>query len=367
MKKKLAILAVAAACIILIIFSINSYMKKTRNAVENLAREKKLVNVLIAGSNKYRERRHSFFCVLSINPDNNNIGITFIPPNFRVYLDESREDPVAISEVDFIYFDRLRRSLLHDLKLNIPFYVELYTSDVHRITDLIEGLDIFMLDQMKGKESVKFGSNYLDGKKVMRYINNVENGSIYLKFDRIEDIFLSLYHNRHKKQNLITFEFISELLSSIKTSLLPQEVMTMTGYFLKEGSLFSIMLPGAFNGGFYTIDNVSHKIYESEFLQHLIMNKEGETAVKVKILNGTSVPGLARKMRNKYNREGLSVVEFGTSPFPPMKKSVIIARKSSTGAVKKVSELTGIDNIHYIIDNTLLHNVLIIIGEDLAQ
>ncbi len=367
MKKKITILGVAIAVIFLVLLSVDFYQRSTRNAVENLAKEKKLVNILIAGSNVYRERCHNFFCVLSINPENNNVGVTFIPPNFRVYLDEDRKKSMAMREVDFIYFERLRKSLLRDLKLNVPFYVELYSSDVKRIVNLLEGIDLFILDQPKMKSFLKFGINYLDGNKIMRYINNVENGSIYLKFDRIEDIFLTLYHNRMKKRNLAELSFLSEMISSIKTNLLPQEVMTIVGYLLGEGNFSTIMLPGTFNGGYYTNDDISHKIYESEYLQHLVMDKEGENVVKVKILNGTSVSGLARRMRNNLNRDGLAVVEFGTSPFPPMKKSVIIARKSSTGAVKKVSELTGIDNVHYIIDNTLLHNVLIIIGEDLAQ
>ncbi len=367
MKKKIAILAGVAAAVFLVLMVLHFYERSTRNAVEKLAKEKKLVNILIAGSNVYRERCHSFFSILTINPENSNMGITFIPPNFRVYLDEDRKKPMAIREVDFIYFERLRKSLLQDLKLNIPFYIELYNSDVRRIVDLLEGIELFILDQQKAGGGLKFGLNYLDGKKVMNYINNVENGSIYLKFDRIEDIFLTLYHNREKKKNFAGVKFITEMLSSIKTNLLPQEVMTITGYLLGKGDFSSIMLPGAMGGGYYCIDNISYKIYESEYLQHLVMGKGSETVVKVKILNGTSVAGLARRMRNSLNRDGLAVVEFGTSPFPPMEKSVIIARKSATGAVKKVSDLTGIDNIHYIIDNTLLHNVLVIIGEDLAQ
>ncbi|NCU32928.1 MAG: LytR family transcriptional regulator [Candidatus Moranbacteria bacterium] len=53
---------------------------------------------------------------------------------------------------------------------------------------------------------------------------------------------------------------------------------------------------------------------------------EGEH--KIKILNGTSVPGLARKLRNTLIKDGFNVVEFGTSAYPPMKETVIICRKS---------------------------------------
>ena len=115
------------------------------------------------------------------------------------------------------------------------------------------------------------------------------------------------------------------------------------------------------------MDDIAHKIYESEFLNPLIVNSMNEQVPKIKILNGTNVSGLARKMRNLLIREGMNVVEFGTSPYQKMDKSIIVCRKGNLSAVQKVSELTGILKVHYIVDSTLLNNVLIIIGEDLAR
>ena len=38
-----------------------------------------MINILVAGSNAYNENKHKFFSIISINPINNKIGITFIP------------------------------------------------------------------------------------------------------------------------------------------------------------------------------------------------------------------------------------------------------------------------------------------------
>ena len=122
---------------------------KTRNAVDKLIQKKKIINILVAGSNKPNDHKHKFFAIVSINPDNRRIGITFIPPSFKIRLDDDGDNCARIDEVVVFNFNRLRYSLQKDLRLNIPFYAEIYASDVERIVNLMEGVDLFVLDQMK--------------------------------------------------------------------------------------------------------------------------------------------------------------------------------------------------------------------------
>ena len=61
-------------------------------------------------------------------------------------------------------------------------------------------------------------------------------------------------------------------------------------------------------------------------------------------------------------------MKFGVSlVIYRMKKSILIRRKGNLSSISKLLELTGIREMYPIIDNTLLHNVLVIIGEDLSQ
>ena len=147
---------------------------------------------------------------------------------------------------------------------------------------------------------------------------------------------------------------------------MPQEILSLSDYIFKDGNIYSTVLPGDFQQEYFVTDEISYKIYESDFLTPFIMNKSNDSAMKIKVLNGTTTPGLAKKMRNILNREGLNVVEFGTSPYLNMKtdKSIMICRKGEFASLKKISEITGITNIHYVIDSTQMNNVLIIIGED---
>lgn len=367
MKKKIGIALgiIFVICIILVIY--NYYRLRTRNAVEKLITDKKMINILLAGSNVYHGNKHKFFAIISINPDNKNIGITFIPPSFRILLDENGKRVSRIDEIDFIDFSKIQNSFKKDLKLAVPFYIELYSPDVIRIVDLLEGVDLFILDQIKGWPNTHNGLNYFDGKKVIKYINSAEQNSIYLKFDRIQDILLTLYYNKETKNKLNNLMFIHEIMKTVRTNLLPQEVFKIGEIIFMEGNVISTILPGSFKNNYYVINDISYKIYEKEFLTSLVVSKKAEPIIKIKILNGTNVPRLARRMRNNLIRDGLNVVEFGTSPYTKMKESIIICRKGNYSAVNKVSELTGINRIYYIIDSTQLNNLLIIIGEDLVQ
>jgi anionic cell wall polymer biosynthesis LytR-Cps2A-Psr (LCP) family protein len=367
LKKKIAIAFIIVSVIVLTALGVYYYQIRTRNAVEVLSKDKKLINVLVAGSNTYRQRKHRFFSIITVNPENANVGITFIPPDFKVVLDPDTGEATRIDEVDFIYFDRLRKSLQRDLKLSIPFYVELYSTDVKRIVDLLEGVDLFLLDEDEMLPDTSFGLNYFDGNKILHYINSVEENSIYLKFDRIQNILLTLYNDREEKKHFLSLPFITELMRDVKTNMLPQEILSLGSFFTRKGAFFCSLLPGGFHNDYYVVNDINYKIYETELLTPLIMGRKNDPAIKVKILNGTNVSGLARKMRNSLNRDGLSVVEFGTSPYEKMHRSIIISRKGNIQAVKQVSELTGISRVHYIIDNTTLQDILIIIGEDQAQ
>lgn len=369
MRRRVFIIACAAFVALVALLVYHCHGMKTRNAVDQMIQKKKIINILVAGSNKPNDHKHKFFAIISINPDNRRIGITFIPPSFKIRLDDDGDTVARIDDVVVFNFNRLRYSLQKDLRLNIPFYLELYASDVERIVNLIEGVDLFVLDQ-ENAPGTGFGISYFDGRKIGRYINTAEQNSIYLKYDRILDVLMTLYRDRERLERFNNIEFITVMMKSMQTNMLPQEVQRIGDLIFKDGDVMATVLPGFLSDGYYVIDDITFRIYEKEFLAQLIVDKsekEIDSSIKIKIVNGTGVPGLARKMRESLIREGLNVVEFGTSPYRKMERSVIINKRGNVAAVNRVAELTGIQNIYHVIDNTQLHNVMIIIGEDLAK
>lgn len=357
---------IAVGAALLLLLGINEYRKGTRNVVDDIISKKSLINILIAGRNVYNENTFSFFAIVSINPANNNIGITFIPPDYRIMMNDDGTKVKKISEIDFYYFDRIKDTLKKDIQLNVPFYIKIYALDVIRSINLIEGIDLLIVDQFGVDKNLKFGLNYFDGTKTVEYINSADKNSIYMKYDRILDLLLTLYTERENLNKYLKEDFIIEAFKNIKTNLLPQEILSIANIIFEKGNVDSTLLPGGFNNGLYVVDEISYRTYQQEFLTKIVTDSDPDPNVKISILNGTNIPGLARKMRNDLIRDGLNVIEFGTSNFPFQKDSMIICRKCDIKAANKTAEITGINKIYFVTDTTQLSNVLIIIGEDMA-
>lgn len=367
-KKYIRVAIYSSIGLILVLGPMYIYRMYTRNAVDVLAQNKKMINILIEGSNSFHDNRHSFYAIMSVNPDNNRVGITFIPPNFRIGIDYSGKKAKRIDEIDTDNFGKISKSLSRTLKINVPFYIELYGADVERFVDLIEGIDIFVLDQAKDIEGVRTGINYFDGSKIIQYINTVENNSIYKKYDRIQDILFTLYTGREKYRKFMNMTFISEALRKFNTNMLENEIMSLLKIMDSDSELVCTLLPGRVDdANYYITDDIACKLYEKEFLARLVIEDNSDTSIKVKIQNGTNVPGLARKMRNILIREGLNVVEFGTSPYQALEHTIIINQKSDLKGVKTISEIIGVNRIYHIIDSSQLNNALIIIGKDYVK
>jgi len=358
----------AGAASLALLGIIYAYRISTRNAIEALAQNKKMINILIAGSNVYRDNKHRFFAVLSINPENSRIGLTFLPPNLNIFFDSGKKRSARIDDIDIDGFNRISQSLARDLKIHVPFYIELYARDVQRTVDLIEGVDLFILDQWKGQGVHRIGVNYMDGGKIVDYINSVDDNSIFKKYDRIQDVLLTLHSDRKKYKRFFNREFVSETIKSILTNLLDQEILSLLKYFYDDSGIISTLVPGGLDEkGDYVIDDISYKLYENEFLRSMVLDEKSDQSVKVKILNGTNVPGLAKKMRNILMREGLTVVEFGTSPYPFFDQTIIINQRADTDYAMRVAEILGVDRVYHIIDSSQLNSALIIIGKDYVK
>jgi len=357
---------IALACIIGLLSVLYVYRITTRNAVQVLAQNRKLINVLVMGSNVFHDNKHRFFAVVSVNPENSRMGVTLLPPSLRI--GGSGKKSVRLDEIDIDGFSKISRALESDLKLNVPFWIEIYAPDVERMVDLLEGVDLFVLNQVQKIDGVSPGLNYFDGAKAVQYINAVEGNSVYRKYDRIQDIILTLYYNRERYKPLVDVKLISHLLGKVRTNMLDQELLSLSKFVFDEGDIQCIRAPGKMeDDGYYVIDEAGTRFYEKEFLSQLVLGAPQDQTIRVRVLNGTSIPGLAKKMRNALNREGINVIEFGTSPYPFMDHTVVINQSGDTNAVRKIAEFAGVSRVHHIIDSSQLSDALIIIGKDYAK
>jgi hypothetical protein len=335
-----------------------------RNIVAQLQTENSMINVLIAGSNNFNDNRFAFFSLISINPDKGTVGITFIPPSYSVDANEDGSG-VRIDSVDLDNYSLISSALERDLGLKIPFYISLYSVDAQRITDLIEGLDLFIFEEKNILPSLSFGMNYLDGEKSLKYINSVENNSIFYKYDRVMDVVFSLAENREKYRPFINRAFIAHASETLRTNLTVREIESLAHLAVDSSRIFWTLLPGQLEeDGIYVMDDLARNVYKESFLKQLVIDETGEKNIKVTILNGTTISGLAMKTRNALMRDGINVVQFGTYSDQKLTKTMIIDQKGDPDRLETISVKLGVENCYHVIDSTQLHDILVIIGRD---
>ena len=158
------------------------------------------------------------------------------------------------------------------------------------------------------------------------------------------------------------------MLSSLNTNLLIQEMLSLADLVYDAKTVYTTIMPGKVDSNDnYTVDDITRKLYEQKFLRPLVLGITDTESIKVRILNGSDIPGLARKMRNVLTKEGLTVVEFGTSPYSVIDKTVIINQKGNLNSALRVSSILGIDAMYHIVDSSQLADVLVIAGKDYSQ
>lgn len=93
---------------------------------------------------------------------------------------------------------------------------------------------------------------------------------------------------------------------------------------------------------------------------------EGER-ITVEVLNSTGVDGLAREITRQLRRQGIDVVYFGTADSTAIDTTLILVRRGTPGAAQKVRTALGAGKVVSDPDSTLLLDVSVLVGADLAR
>mgnify|MGYP006303594947 FL=1 len=84
--------------------------------------------------------------------------------------------------------------------------------------------------------------------------------------------------------------------------------------------------------------------------------------VRLEILNGTTVSGLARRTKELYENYGFDVVSFGNAESNDVEETVILNRSDDPGIADRVADIIGADivraereeGIEYSVDATII-------------
>jgi hypothetical protein len=93
---------------------------------------------------------------------------------------------------------------------------------------------------------------------------------------------------------------------------------------------------------------------------------ENDTSM-VEVLNGTRVGGLARAATLRPRRAGIDVVYFGTAAQASVDTTLIMIRRGDSTAAIRVQDVIGAGRIVMDPDPSLLLDVSVLLGHDVAR
>lgn len=91
---------------------------------------------------------------------------------------------------------------------------------------------------------------------------------------------------------------------------------------------------------------------------------EGPHPIRVEVLNGTGVDGLARRTTRHLRLRGIDVVYFGTAASDTFAATVLLARRGDSSATFRVRDALGTGLVRVEPDPSLLLDVSVIVGRD---
>jgi hypothetical protein len=92
-----------------------------------------------------------------------------------------------------------------------------------------------------------------------------------------------------------------------------------------------------------------------------------DITIVVEVLNGTRVDGLARAVTGQLRRAGIDVVYFGSAAESNLDSTVILVRRGDSLAAMPVRDVLGGGRIVVEPDSSLLLDLTVILGGDLAS
>ena len=86
--------------------------------------------------------------------------------------------------------------------------------------------------------------------------------------------------------------------------------------------------------------------------------------IRVEVLNGAGVPGLARSVTERLRSLGFDVVYYGNASAPAGDSTVVLDRAGDAGAAGKVAAALNVGRIETALDTTLYLEATVILGSD---
>lgn len=358
--------------------------KSQNNKIENIKRK----NILFVGSDE--NNLSDTILIINYDPLNKKINILSIPrdtyyprPGFNA--PEEKKINAAFSEEKI---DGLKNAVENLLNIKIDNYVILNYEGFKKIIDTIGGVEVDVPFNMKYDDNsanpplhidLKKGRQVLDGEKAIQFIR-YRHGYVDGDLGRIkaQHQFLEALLKKILQPSILSKvpSLAITISQYLKTDLSASEITQYAYQFIKDkpSTIDAIALPGEGgyegNTSYFFVDSIkTQEIVKELFIDEVSNSTISTTSllenknIKIEILNGAGIPGLATKYAEILKNEGFNVVKIGNVVGMTFNSSRVYARTDEEKA-KKVAKALFITNVEKDISPDVKVDVTVILGKD---
>ena len=319
------------------------------------------------------------------NPKTKKLAHILIPAKTRLKVDY--DDKPVYDSVENMYnrggVNVVRETVERVTKTDFPFFLVYDLGDVEKLVDLLEGLEIIVPESMMYSDveeglfiNIEEGKQVLDGAKVKQLLQYrygpsgmktvVGNHRIYVEslLDRADDMGALLVNQK----------VVNTLARELDTNFSRKDLVLLAGEMHALNS--SRLLFYKMHGKNITVKDqhyitpVENGVWLRDRIETVkkFISDEGPAPfgdeIRMEILNGSGNPGQAQNLRNYFIEYGFNVVHYGNALRNDYERTMVVDRIGRPGLAKRIADIINCKEVNTKIDDTLLVDVTIIIGND---
>jgi LCP family protein required for cell wall assembly len=387
--------AIIAVIIFTVIYFYNFFGKFSADGVSvapNEVKAKEPVNILVLGldigdvNQKDNEsiKRTDTIMVLHYEPKNNAASLISVPRDMLIKVNKKNN---KINAAYALGGEKLIQSEIEKLiEADINYIVKIDYEGFRALVDAVGGVEMYIERNMYYDDDaqdlhIRFNKGetvLLDGKKAEEFFrwrkNNDGTGFANGDLDRIENQhkFINKLIEKCTSPAIITnIKGILDVLPAyVKTNMSPSKIISY-GLGLKDLDKSNVTT-ATLQGDLKTIGGASYVVYNRnmniETLGLLSGSEDSNGTIKKKnlrinILNGTRITGLASRMSESLKTKGYSAIDTGNT----QERSKTIIKTNDKEIGKLIVEDLGTGTIQDLEDNPQGYDAVILIGSDYKE
>ncbi|KEJ03065.1 LytR family transcriptional regulator [Clostridium botulinum] len=335
-------------------------------------------------------KRTDTMLVVNYNPKTKKINMVSVPRDTRVTMNGKKIKINSAHAINGV--NGSIEAVENLLGIEINNYAKIDYEGFRKVIDAIGGVEMDITRNMNYDDPsqnlhihFKKGTTvHLDGKKAEEFFrwrkNNDGTGFADGDLGRIENQhkFISKVVEKVKSPSIIPKipNILSTIPDYVETDMSPEEIIKY-GYAVTKGDKSGINMV-TLQGEAKYIGNISYFIYDGEKNRDIVQTlKTGVTSqkddsteidkseIKIKVLNGTKVNGLAADCERKLKEMGYSNIVTGNGERRELTK--VRLKKDSFISTREIENYLNIPNIEKNIQSDENFDIIILLGKDFAN